>query len=229
MRLLSKANPKLAKGEALGWHSYGLSLAPHTLAGGPTLCPWSTASCRAECLNGAGRGAMPIVQDARVRKARLYLDDSDRFYRLLRGELDCLERNAKRTGKRVAVRLNVVSDVWHGRALDLRAWPSVTFYGYTKRPPSEWPSSLVQDLTYSLSKGPRREREAREHLAKGGKVAVVCKDLDRALAVGEFEVGGQAFPVVDGDAHDLRFLDPPGHIVLLSEKGPAKGGKLALG
>ena len=33
-----------------------------------------------------------------------------------------------------------------------------------------------------------------------------------------FTLGGVEYPTLDGDKHDLRFLDPPGHIVALKGK-----------
>ena len=38
-----------------------------------------------------------------------------------------------------------------------------------------------------------------------------------------FRLGGVEYPTLDGDKHDLRFLDPPGHIVALNGKSIVGG------
>ena len=37
---------------------------------------------------------------------------------------------------------------------------------------------------------------------------------------GSFIIGSTAYPVVNGDLTDLRFLDAPGSVVILKAKGP---------
>jgi hypothetical protein len=43
-----------------------------------------------------------------------------------------------------------------------------------------------------------------------------------------FTLGGAEYPTLDGDKHDLRFLDPPGHIVALKGKRIAGGKERAI-
>ena len=70
MKLLNDGNYKTRKGEKKGWKTFGLHLAPHTLAG-RNVCPHASPGCAAACLNTAGRGIMTSVQDARIRKTKM--------------------------------------------------------------------------------------------------------------------------------------------------------------
>ena len=47
----------------------------------------------------------------------------------------------------------------------------------------------------------------------------------RRDAESAFPKAGMAFPVMDGDSHDCRFLGPKGVVVGLRAKGVAKGSK----
>jgi hypothetical protein len=69
MQLLSDSNTKIKKGEKLGWKTFGLSLAPHTISG-KNLCPHASEGCALACLNTAGMGVFSNVQKARLEKTK---------------------------------------------------------------------------------------------------------------------------------------------------------------
>jgi hypothetical protein len=62
-----------------------------------------------------------------------------------------------------------------------------------------------------FSRSEANGNQCRDVLLAGGTVA--------AVFAGEKPESYLGFPVVDGDAHDLRHLDPRGHVVALSPKG----------
>ena len=113
---------------------------------------------------------------------------------------------------------------------------SVTqFMDYTKRPVRSAERLGLLDvpnyhLTFSLDERKISRMRADQWVERGHGVAVVvghagndsskgAKKIARAI-VERGELWG--LPVVDGDAHDLRFLDPAGpHYVILSAKGKA--------
>ena len=68
-------------------------------------------------------------------------------------------------------------------------------------------------LTFSRSEE-SKEDELEIVLASGGNVAVVFRGGLPKTYLG--------FPVVNGDYTDLRFLDPKGSVIGLTEKGLAK-------
>jgi hypothetical protein len=74
---LTTSNPKTRKGEAKGWLTAILHLAPSSLSGF-NVCPWSDR-CEDPCLNTAGRGAMSNIQRAGLRKTRLFFEDRQAF------------------------------------------------------------------------------------------------------------------------------------------------------
>lgn len=230
MALLTKGanNPKTAKGAELGFVNAILHLAPSDLSG-QNVCPFASAGCRAACLNTAGRGQMTVVQDARIAKTQKYLADRDAFVSELAHEILALNKKAARYGKTAAVRLNGTSDImwatipveWRGIVYPnlMTAFPDVQFYDYTKIPVANhfrsvggrefWPVNY--DLTFSLSEN--NDKHAVAALAAGFRVAAVLDSLP--------DVWG-GYPVVNGDEHDFRFLDPAGVIVGLKAKGKAK-------
>lgn len=221
MKLLSVQNAKTTKGEPLGFLTGILYLAPADTAGRGNLCPFASPGCRAACLYSAGRGRFASVQAGRLRKTHAFFDSPARFVESLAEDVARLVRAAGKRGMVPAVRLNGTSDVpWErvkgedGRTI-LERFPLVQFYDYTKRP-KRWDIPPNYHLTFSLSETnlPAAQRE----LSAGRSVAVVF-----AVPKGSpLPTHWNGLPIVDGDLHDLRFLDPGPCIVGLRAKGAAK-------
>jgi hypothetical protein len=222
MKLLSpaKQNPKLKKylgDEYLGAIMY---LAPADTVPGANLCPFAD-SCRNACLFTAGRGGFdPKVKQARINRTLLYLQDRSTFDALLYEELVRLAKAAYRNyGKMPVARLNGTSDIaWERDGQVPYQHPDIQFYDYTKvitRLRGDLPSNY--HLTFSLSS--TNDRYAQEALDRGFNVAVVFRNLPEELPDKWCGV-----PLVNGDLHDYRFLDPNDrpHIIALKAKGPAK-------
>lgn len=236
MELLTIDNPKTNKGTKDGYLTAVLHLAPHKLSG-TNVCPHATDGCATACLNTAGRGGMPgaigdNVQRARVARTKLFHADRDFFLSQLVREIAKFEKRCAKLNMKCAVRLNGTSDIpWEKFLIDRQTifdvFPDVQFYDYTK-----WPLRLRRDalnitnyrLCFSLSEHKDSELRAVEYLERGCNVAVV---MDLRTVMGyrrEADPMPAQFlghPVVDGDESDLRFLDPPGHIVGLRAKGKA--------
>lgn len=222
LKILSPLNEKGVKAETQGYLQAMLYMAPHTLAGGKTVCPHSTPACREGCLYTAGRGKTPRVQGARLRRTRMFLADREAFLLALIDELDRMQRGAWLNGLKLAIRLNGTSDIrWelealHGQTIFER-FPHATFFDYTRIPawhretPANWRlthSLADQDAGYALA-----------HLAMGRNVAAIVPDEDRLSAPSWFALGSTAVMTVDGEKHDLRFLDPTPALILLKPKG----------
>lgn len=220
--ILTAHSSKTVKGEALGYVSAIAYLAPHTLATTKTVCPFSTPACRAGCLVGAGMGALPKQMNARENRTRLWRSDPAGFLAKVAMEIFDLQSLAAQHGMALAVRLNGTSDIFfeqqiapNGKTL-METFPSVQFYDYTKAPiEKRGPIPDNYHLTYSMAE--HNAAEAAAYLLAGQSVAVVVPDDGHK--VGWFMLGDQEINVEDGDAHDLRFLDPPGSLVMLSPKG----------
>ena len=232
--LLSTSNPKTAKGAAEGYLTAILHLAPYTLAGVGNVCSHATAGCIAGCLNLAGRGGIFArgettnrIQEARIRRTREFTADRPAFLHRLAKEIEAHVRRAARAGLKPAVRLNGTSDLeWEGIAPDLfERFAAVQFYDYTKNPARARRFGAGQlppnyHLTFSRSESTPVAKIERL-LDAGVNVAAVYLEVPR---FGWNPAAGidSGLPVIDGDATDLRFLDPRGVIVGLRAKGPAR-------
>jgi hypothetical protein len=220
--LLSVGNDaKTVKGEASGWLTGILYLSPANLSG-REMCQWRTLGCTKSCLNTAGKGALKNVQQARLRKTRLLIDNPGHFMGLLDNDIGKLAWAAAKRGLRPCVRLNGTSDIpWETIATDIitRNGP-VQFYDYTKsmeRCVRFASRSLPGNyhLTYSR-RGPQFDHEVNEMMRIGVNVAAV---FDKPFRSGANFMG---YSAIDGDLSDLRFLDRSPSIVWLRGKGAAR-------
>lgn len=246
--LLTVANPKIQKGAAYGYLTAILHLAPGSLSGF-NVCPKATAGCLSACLNTAGRGGIVagslgrlqmsevadgsrtnMVQAARIRRTKEYFADRAGFMVRLVADIRKLYKLAAKLGLKPAIRLNGTSDIpWERVPVTLAdngatfanvmtVFPGVQFYDYTKRANRrELPANY--SLTFSLAEG--NDADALTALETGHNVAAVFHAVPErfSLTAGPLTI---VSPVVDGDEHDLRFLDPRGVIVGLKAKGNAK-------
>jgi len=214
-KLLTLANYKTPKGEAQDYLTGILYLAPHVSGGGATLCPHSTEACRTMCLSGSGLSGLPRQMAAKVRRTQFFNRNRGTFLRVLADDVARLREIAAKHGVTPVLRLNGVSDVlWERQEWD---WDGLGLqrYDYTKVPLHLRRASQDYHLTYSVG-GPEDMERAVGYLAAGHSVAaVVPADIKDDL----LSRANHRWPLVDGDAHDLRFLDPPGSVVLLKPKG----------
>jgi len=223
--VLTYGNTKTAKGEASGYLTGILHLAPGALSGAQ-VCPKASAGCLAACLNTAGRGRFDKIQQARIAKTRWLFDDRSSFMEALVKSVGATVRKAQREGMIPCIRLNGTSDLpWEKFKCvrdgveyrnPMEAFPDVQFYDYTKIPAralkwarGDMPSNY--HVTFSASES--NDDQSRMVAMAGGNVAVVFDQIPTAYY-------GRS--VVDGDNSDLRFLDPVGVIVGLKAKGDAK-------
>lgn len=199
--LLTTNNPKMEKGKRRGYLTGIIHLAPADVSGYGNVCPCSTKECREHCLNTSGFGQLPTHQDARIERTRLYFEDRKKFINSLRHDIKKLIRQADKAGLIPAVRVNGTSDLPQVAMQMAKEFPDVTFYDYTKIP-KPWTRTLPNyHLTFSLSE--TNDKDAMEALKHGVNVAVVF-DIPKGQPMPE---KWQGYPVIDGDLHDLRFLD----------------------
>ena len=223
MKLLNKGNAKTLKGEVLGYRTFGLHLSPANKSGF-NVCQWSSAGCRAACLDTAGRGCMSNVQTSRINKTKRFFKDNFGFMSDLRTEIAKAIISAGKKKMIPCFRLNLTSDIpWENvrkgsKTNIIEEFPNVNFYDYTKGfyRMRAWLDGKMPDnyhLTFSRSEE-TSDYKMKTILALGGNVAVVFRGSLPKTYLG--------YPVVNGDENDLRFKDPKGVIVGLVEKGLAK-------
>ena len=208
---------KMAKGEAFGYKTAILHLAPFTLSG-KNVCPKASKECAAACLNTSGRGMMHSVQKARLDKTNYFWTNRNGFLWDLSKEIQQLKKRARSQGYKFAVRLNGTSDLaWHKFKIDggstiHELHPDVQFYEYTKVP--NYLNHDVENLNVTFSDSGRNDKDISAAIDSGHNVAVVFADRLPKKWKGK--------KVIDGDRHDLRFLDPSGVIIGLIAKGAGR-------
>jgi hypothetical protein len=215
MTLLTTNNTKLLKGNGRGYMSFVLHLSPAD-SSGTEVCPKRSPGCTAACLNTAGRGMMHRVQAGRLRKTRLYLEDREGFMDQLVWDIKASIRRAERNDAIPCFRLNGTSDVpWErvriGGKNVFQLFPDVQFYDYSKLHNRKVGQYKNYHLTFSRSEN--NDKDVAKAIAAGMNVAVVFRELPETY---------MGLPVISGDEDDLRFLDPPNHIVGLKTKGRAR-------
>jgi hypothetical protein len=215
MKLLTVGNTKTVKGEALGFLTFIMHLAPSTLSGYNT-CPMASAGCAAACLNTAGRGRFTATQEARIRKTHWFFNDRASFMAHLVKDIKAAIRKAERVGMTPVFRLNGTSDIrWETVRVDgfnniMEMFPTVQFYDYTKLSNRR---NIPANYHLTFSRSESNDAYVKVALDRGMNVAVVFDNLPNTY-MGRM--------VIDGTETDLRFLDPTNVIVGLLAKGKAK-------
>jgi hypothetical protein len=212
-RLLSHANHKQAKG--VGYLSVGLTLTPRATArAGRTFCSFATQGCAAACFADHDRLAWPHNKRVAVARTRLLIQNREMFLGMLTNDLIREAARAERLDVRLVCRLNVVSDVpFEQEFPELFArFPNVQFMDYTKDVRRLLNPSRPRHYHLTFSRSERNESDCLHVLRAGHNVAVVFRTRP-------FPRLFWGFPVIDGDATDLRFLDRGPCIVGLRAKG----------
>lgn len=215
MKLLTVGNTKTVKGEAMGYMTFIMHLAPSTLSGYNT-CPMASKGCAAACLNTAGRGRFTATQEARIRKTRWFFEDRATFMAQLVKDIQAAIRKAERETMIPVFRLNGTSDIrWEnvpvgGRRNIMEMFPSQTFYDYTKL---QNRVNLPPNYHLTFSRSEENYTAVDTMMAQGYNTAIVFDTLPAVY---------NGYKVIDGTETDLRFLDPKNVIVGLLAKGKAK-------
>ena len=220
--LLSQGSTKINKSNTIQdeYFSRILYLAPDDLADGKrTVCPYAKiAKCNEACLNSAGMGVFSNVQQARVKKTLMFLNETEKFFDLLIKDIDKFVKECDKLGKKPALRLNGTSDIqWETIYVEdfktiFEMYPNIQFYDYTKIPTRKVSHITNYHLTWSYSQA-------------NDKYASLFEKVPYNKAVVFFDALPSMFKglrVIDGDKHDMRFLDKTNSVVGLLAKGKAK-------
>ena len=219
-------NAKTVKGQKYGYMTGVLYLSPYNKSGRNVCAMAAIAQCHEPCLDTAGRGVFDSVQQARLRKTRMFFEDRNAFMALLVEDIMRLERMALARGLVPVCRLNGTSDIkWERLAVTVNGYtyanifgvfPFMQFYDYTKTPGRDVAHIHNYDLTFSYSGVPDFQRYVRYAKESGMRIAAVFRKRD------EIPDRFLGMECVDGDDSDLRFLDPQGVVVALYAKGRAR-------
>ena len=230
-KFFSTDSAKAIKAEQYGWLNAINYMAPDRTGSKGykksfTLCPDSSAGCRALCLGMySGQAAMVTdlengtnaVRQSRIAKAQWFMTDRSAFMAEMEHHIRAMARKAARENKRLAVRPNGSTDIafeyikgYNGQTLPAQ-FPEIQFVDYTKSMKRILNPNRPANyhLTFSLSE--TNMQEARYVLMNHKNVAVVFGHGQPKTFIGH--------RVIDGTEHDLRHLDPSPVIVGLDPKG----------
>lgn len=244
-------NPKTAKSNKSGlthpetgksFYTAVLHLSPANESGFQC-CAWHTTGCAQSCLHYTGDPQrMGGKLKGRFSKTLFLAKRPDDFLRQLYKEIEEFRQLAQRDGRHLSIRLNATSDIpWEASKYSIKDgigkqlvrqvmhhFPDVFFYDYTKSPGRmdnflsgrNFPRNY--HLTYSRSEHATSPMIADGILERGGNVAIVF-NVHRRHPLPNFWLSrtGHKFPIINGDLHDLRILDPKGVVVGLRAKGDA--------
>jgi hypothetical protein len=227
IKLLSiDTNAKTVKGQSQGYLTGILYIAPANLSGYNTCALAEKAGCINACLNTAGLGGVySSIQEARIKKARLFFEDRNLFMHNIVLDISSLITKASKKGFIPLVRLNGTSDIkWENVSFTFAGveyknifefFPDIQFYDYTKIPNRDsLPSNY--DLTYSYSGVLSYQKYLDIAIAKGMRIAAVFrteKQIPKRF---------RGMDCIPGDNTDIRHIEPKGVIVALYAKGKAK-------
>ena len=228
-RFFSTDSAKAVKADRFGYLNAINYAAPHTTGGRGNYCAGASAGCKALCL-GMYSGQAAMVRDiendinsvraSRIAKAQYFADEPQAYMDEMCFHIERLVIRARKLGKALCVRPNGSTDIPYeririasrgGRTI-FDVFPMVQFVDYTKRP--ERFDNPPANLHLTFSRSETNEAKCRAILARGHNVA--------AVFAGAFPETYLGAPVINGDEHDLRHLDPRrpgGYIVGLSPKG----------
>jgi hypothetical protein len=167
-----------------------------------------------------------VIQQARIRKTKLFFADRDGFMELLVKDILLGIKQSERLGLIPVFRLNGTSDLsWEKYPVKMgnvfytnifEAFPNVQFYDYTKVLGRKVQGISNYHLTFSAADG--NDGDVTKAISQGYNIATVF-GIKKTVPMPELYLGT---PVYNGDESDLRFLDPKGVIVGLYAKGKAK-------
>jgi hypothetical protein len=231
--------------KALGFdHLNGINyMAPHESAGVGNLCSHASIVCIDLCLGReSGRAAMADsqgnykVRQSREAKARYFMKERKAYMSEFAVHCAHMIRRGKKVNLTPVVRPNGSTDVafemvrFHvssefaamlskisgetikpGVHTIMGLFPMLQFVDYTKNP-LRFNRKLPDNYYLTFSRSEVNEADCLALLARGVNVAVIF--------AGAFPESWHGFPVINGDLHDLRHLDPRGgYVVGLSPKG----------
>lgn len=222
MQVFTFENAKTIKGQALRYITAIRYLAPHTAAGiGINACP-NAGACVASCLYTSGlAGVFASINEARSLKTAWRFSDKAGHMGAARDEIRRAEERARKLGMTLVVRVNGTSDL-PGDAIELaQDFPHLQFYDYTKIHAHAFSARLPSNLYVTLSFDP--VTVPWDVCAKALRIGVNVAVPFAVSRGNDLPTSYRGTRVIDGDTHDLRFLDPRGVIVGLRAKGKARG------
>ena len=220
MDLLSKGNTKVLKTnrKQTGYSMKIMHLSPADSSGFGNTCGKESEGCVSSCFRNSGHFLHKNVRTAHDYKTEWYFKDNFTFKIALLGECVTHQYDSEIVGMNPVVRLNGTSDIaWEEETPEIfEQCRDTQFLDYTKhlsRMLCFLSGSFPENYHLTFSRSEDNWMECLDVLHCGGNVAVVFEDVPKTYGT---------FEVINGDEHDLRFLDDRPRIVGLTAKGKAR-------
>tara|TARA_R100001510_G_C7635992_1_gene194142 strand:+ start:671 stop:1375 length:705 start_codon:yes stop_codon:yes gene_type:complete len=172
------------------------------------------AQCKGPCLSDSGFAKVyESVNQARMAKTDLYLNERKKFIELLRYELTNFERLCLKQSVTPYVRLNVISDIQYelkANGCIPQSFPNINFFDYTKIAKRLGKTPDNYELMFSYSNAPAYQQSVRKALKTDVPISVVF--------FGNMPNRFMGKEVVDGDSSDIVNLGYKNKIVGLKYK-----------
>lgn len=211
---------KIVKGEKLKILTSIAYLSPEKESipfGGKNFCAMASVGCAKSCLGVHSRRLkISTGLNSKLWKSLLWTWRKDIFRALLERDVRNHEKRAELKGFKSAIRPNGCTDVPWEIVLPsiFEMFPSTQFYDYTKI--EHRFKSLPPNYHLTFSRSEDNEEACLRVLKQGHNVAIVFKDLPKAI-----KTGWKGFPVFNADETDYRPGDEFG-IAGLSIKSKVK-------
>ena len=243
-------DPKTSKGTSKGYITAIIYMAPASLSG-KNVCSFSTAGCRAVCLNMAGRGQFNYIQQSRLNRTRYFLNDRVNFLNNLVLRISNFIEYAKRKELTPVIRLNGTSDIPYEnikiKLNDLLEYKKLNnnkhkkvFTAFIQKDGIKESLNIMDIFNniqfYDYTKYPQTRRPkaikqrnydltfSRAENNEAEALEYIRTNSGRASFVfsGKLPEYYKGLKVIDADKTDLRFLEPKNVITGLVFKGSKK-------
>ena len=208
---------KTNKSMKFGYANFIMYLSPYKKSGW-NVCSGATQGCIDSCLDEAGRanwteknGLINPIHAARLKRTQFFFNDRGAFLDQLEKEINAAIRWSIKRDLIPVIRLNGTSDLrWENFGI-IQKFNDIQFYDYTKLYNRK---NLPDNYHLTFSRAESNQKQTLSALVNGLNVSAVFRNKLPKTYLNK--------KVIDGDKHDLRFLDPKNVIVGLIAKGKAK-------
>ena len=208
---------KTNKSMKFGYANFIMYLSPYKKSGWNT-CPAATKGCAASCLDESGRGnwikkngLINPIHAARLKRTQFFFNDRGAFLEQLEKEINAAIRWSIKRDLIPVIRLNGTSDLRFENFGIIQKFNDIQFYDYTKLYNRK---NIPANYHLTFSRAESNQKQTLNALVNGLNVSAVFRNELPKTYLNK--------KVINGDKHDLRFLDPKNVIVGLIAKGKAK-------
>jgi len=208
---------KTNKSMKFGFANFIMYLSPYKKSGW-NICTAATSGCIKVCLDESGRGnwtekngLINPIHAARLKRTQFFFNNRGAFLEQLEKEIKTSIKWSIKRDLTPVFRLNGTSDLrWENYGI-IKKFNDIQFYDYTKIYNRR---NIPANYHLTFSRAESNQKQTLNAVVNGLNIAAVFRH--------ELPKEYLGLKVINGDKHDLRFLDPKRACVGLIAKGKAK-------